>query len=77
MKISIFLFSGLFIGLWISWPGILVPKNWKCFKDIIYKTTKQQISLKAALSVSPKYLFNVKNNKKTSKLRFVSDACFR
>ena len=77
MKSLFLLFSGLFIGLWSSWPGIVNPNNWKCFKDIINKSTKEQISLRATLAVSPNYLLKRKNNKRISKLRVVSDACFR
>ena len=77
MKYLFLLFSGLFIGLWSSWPGIVNPNNWECFKDIINKSTKEQISLRATLAVSPNYLLKRKNNKIISKIRVVSDACFR
>ena len=77
MKPLFILFSGLIIGLWASWPGIVIPNKWGCFRDIIDKSNKEQISLKAALSLSPNYLLKGKNNSKMSKLRVVSDACFR
>ena len=77
MKYLFLLFSGLIIGLWSSWPGIVNPNNWECFKDIINKSTKEQISLRATLAVSPNYLLKRKNNKIISKIRVVSDACFR
>ena len=77
MKRLFLLFSGIFIGLFTAWPGIINPNNWKCFKDIINKSTKDQISLKATLAVSPNYLLKRKNQKTISKLRIVSDACFR
>ena len=77
MKSIFFLFSGFVIGLWSSWPGILIPNNWKCFNEIIDKSKKEQISLKAALAVSPNYLLKGKDNSNASKLRIVSDACFR
>ncbi len=77
MKSFYILLLGLFIGLCASWPGIVIPNNWKCFKDIIDKSTKEQISLKAALALSPNYLLKRNNNSKTSKLRIISDACFR
>ena len=76
MKAFFLLFSGLVIGLWASWPGIVIPNNWRCFKNIIDKSTKEQISFKAALAVSPNYLLKGRN-KNTSKIRIVSDACFR
>ena len=77
MKSFIFLLSGLLIGLLAAWPGLVIPNNWKCFMNIINKSTKEQISMKAALAVSPNYLFKRKKNKIISKLRIVSDACFR
>ena len=77
MKSLYILFLGLFIGFWASWPGIVIPNNWKCFIEIVNKSAKQQISLKAALALTPNYLLKSNNNSKISKLRFVSDACFR
>ena len=77
MKSIFLLFSGIVIGLFSAWPGIVIPNNWKCFKDIVDKSKNEQISLKAALAVSPNYLLKSKNNKKISKLRLVNDVCFR
>ena len=77
MKSFLFLFSGIFIGLYLSWPGILISKNWKCFNEIIEKSTEDKISIKAILEVSPSYLIKNKNKKMTSKIRIVADACFR
>ena len=77
MKSLFLLFSGLFLGLWTAWPGLVIPNNWTCFKDIIIRSSKEQISLKAALSVSPNHLLNRKNKTNFSKFRLVSDACFR
>ena len=64
MKSLYILFLGLLIGLWTSWPGIVIPNNWKCIRDIIDKSTKEQISFKAALALSPNYLLKIKNNSK-------------
>ena len=77
MRSLLFLFSGIFIGLYVSWPGILISKNWKCFNEIIEKSAKDKISIKAVLEVSPSYLINGKNKNMTSKIRVVADACFR
>ena len=77
MKSSFLLFSGLFIGLWIAWPGIINRNNWKCFMDIIDKSSKDEFSIKAALAISPNYLLKGRNFKNTSKLRIAFDACFR
>ena len=77
MRFFLFLFFGIFVGLYLSWPGLVIPKNWKCFNDIIAKAAEDKISLKAALEFSPSYFFKGKNKSKASKLRIVADACFR
>ena len=66
-----------FLSLYLSWPGLLIPENWKCFNQIIAKSAEDKISLKAALEISPSYLIKGKNKKTTSKIRIVADACFR
>ena len=77
MKSIFLLLSGLVLGLFTAWPGIVTPNNWKCFKDIIAKSSKEQISFKAALAVSPNYLLKDRRKNNYSKLRVVFDACFR
>ena len=77
MRLFFFLLCGIFTGLYISWPGLVIPENWKCFKEIIAKSTEDKISLKAALEISPSYFLKAKNKKTTSKIRIVADACFR
>ena len=77
MKSLFLVFSGLVLGLWAAWPGIVKPNNWKCFRDIIDKSSKKQISLKAALAVSPNYLLEGKRKSNNSRIRIVFDACFR
>jgi len=77
MRSFLFLFFGIFAGLYFSWPGILNSKNWKCFIEIIDKSAEEKISLKAVMEVSPSYLIKSKNKNMTSKLRIVADACFR
>ena len=77
MRFLLFLFSGIFAGLFLSWPGLVKPENWKCFNDIISKSAEDKISIKAALEISPSYLLKGKNKKTSSKLRIVADACFR
>ena len=77
MRSIFFIFSGFFIGLYLSWPGILNSKNWKCFNNILAKAADNKFSIKAALEVSPSYLIKSKNNSKLSKIRIVADACFR
>ena len=77
MRFFLFIFLGIFAGLYLSWPGILIPENWKCFNQIITKSSEDKISLKAALEISPSYFLKAKNKKRTSKIRIVADACFR
>ena len=77
MRSFVFIFSGFFVGLYLSWPGILNSKNWKCFNDILEKAAEDKISVKAVLEVSPSYLIKGKNKNITSKIRVVADACFR
>ena len=77
MRSLIFLLSGIFVGLYISWPGLVISKNWKCFNDIIAKSKEDKISLKAVLEVSPSYLIKSKNKNMPSRIRMIADACFR
>ena len=63
MRSFLFLFSGFFAGLYLSWPGILISKNWKCFNEIIEKSADEKISIKAALEISPSYLIKGRNKK--------------
>ena len=77
MRSFLLLFSGIFAGLYLSWPGILILKNWKCFNEIIEKSSEDKISIKALMEVSPSYLIKGKNSNISSKIRVVADACFR
>ena len=73
----LFLFLGIFVDLYLSWPGLVIPENWKCFNQIIARSAEDKISLKAALEISPSYFLKTKNKKTTSKIRMVEDARFR
>ena len=77
MRFLGFIFLGIFAGLYLSWPGILIPGNWKCFNEIIAKSGEDKISLKALLEISLSYFLKAKNKKMTFKIRIVVDACFR
>ena len=46
MRFFLFLFLGIFVGLYLSWPGLVIPENWKCFNQIILKSAQDKISLK-------------------------------
>ena len=77
MRSILFLFSGIFIGLYLSWPGIVVSKNWKCFNDILKNIAEDKISIKAVLEISPSYFLKSKNKNMPSRMRIIADACFR
>ena len=77
MRSFLFLFTGILAGLYLSWPGIVLSNNWKCFNNIIARSEEDKISIKALLEVSPSYLIKNNNKNKITKLRIVADACFR
>ena len=77
MKNTFFLLAGILLGTSISWPGIILLDNWKCFVNIIKRSSEEKISMKAALAVSPNFLLKGEKQTTISKLRVVGDACFR
>ena len=77
MKRFFFFLFEIFLGSWISWPGITSSQNWECFMRIINDSKKDKLSLKAVLSISPKFLLKADSMDYPSRLRIVSDACFR
>ena len=77
MRSFLFLFSGIIAGLYLSWPGILISNNWKCFNNIISKSAEDKISMRAIMEISPSYLIKSKNKNMSSRIRIVADACFR
>ena len=77
MRLFFFLFCGIFTGLYLSWPGLVIPENSKCFREIISKSTEDKISLRATMQIPSSYVLKRKNRKTASKVRIVADACFR
>ena len=77
MRFFLFLFLGIFVGLYLSWPGLGKPEKWRCFNQVIAKPAEDIISLKATLEISPSYFLKAKNKKTTSKIRIVAKASFR
>ena len=67
MRFFLFLFFGIFVGLYLSWPGLVIPENWKCFNQIIAKSAEDKISLKVALDISHSYFLKDKNKKQLPK----------
>ena len=63
MRFFLFLFFGIFVGLYLSWPGIVIPENWKCFNQIIAKSTEDKIYSITAFENSSIYLLKGKNKK--------------
>ena len=77
MRSFLFLLSGVFIGLYLSWPGIMVSKNWKCFNDIVRNISEDKISIKAVMEISPSYFLRSRDKNIPSRMRIIADACFR
>ena len=59
MRSFLYLFSGIFVGLYLSWPGLLSPKNWKCFNEIIEKSAEDKISIKNVEDIAPETEINI------------------
>ena len=76
-KIFIFIIFRISFTLFAALPGIYLPNNWKCLRDIIIKSPNEQISFKAALALYPNYLLKGKRKNNNSKIRVVFDAYFR
>ena len=77
MKGLLFFLFGILLGTWMSWPGINSTENWQCFMRFINDSKKSKLSLKAVLSISPKLLLEADSMDYPSKLRIISDVCFR
>jgi len=77
MRSFLILCSGIFEGLYLSWPRIIIAKSLEFFNDIIAKISEDKISNKAVLEISSNYLIKSKNKNMLSKFRIVSYACFR
>ena len=77
MKGFFFFLFGIFLGSWISWPVITSPENWKYLLKIVNDSKQDKLSLKANLSITPKFLLKFDSMDYFSKFRIVGDACFR
>ena len=67
MRFFLFLFFGIFVGLFLSWPGLVIPENWKCFNQIIEKSAEDKISLIAALEISSVILLRLRIKRRLRK----------
>ena len=77
-KKSVFVFIGIIVGLWISWPGIMKSDSWRCAMKIINQSNRKGTSLRALIAISPKYFLSRESYKGGfGKTRIIGDACFR
>ena len=75
---TLFLFTGLSIGIILIWPGILKNENRRCFYEIIGDGSDGKVSLGTILSIDPTTLVKIKNAKNTyGKILRIGDFCFR
>ena len=54
MRSFILIFSGISIGFWISWPGILIPNNWKDIMKFYNTKHIPHVTIKTLLSKNDK-----------------------
>ena len=75
---TLFFFTGLSIGIFIIWPGILKNENRNCFSKIIKDGSDGSVSIGTILSIEPKYLLKINNAKsRYTKILLIGDQCFR
>ena len=75
---SLFLFTGLSIGIILIWPGILNFENRRCFLKIIKDGSDGKVSIGTILSIEPNYLLKINNaENKYIKILLIGDQCFR
>ena len=69
MQLLFLLFLGFVLGLLLAWKGIDIINNWKSFRNLIEKSSKEQNFFKAALTVCLNYLFKSKEKSNNPKIR--------
>ena len=70
--------SGLSIGIFSIWPGIIKNENRKCFIKIIKDGSDGNVSIDTIFSIEPQYLIKINNARnKYIKVLYVGDYCFR
>ena len=67
MRYFLFLFFGIFSGLYLSWPGLVIPENWKCFNQTFAISAENKISLKAVLEISSNYFARLRIKRRLPK----------
>ena len=75
---TLFFLSGLSIGIFLIWPGILKSENRRCFYKIIEDGSDGKVSVGTILSIDPNSLVKINNAKNTYvKVLRIGDYCFR
>ena len=75
---TLFFLTGLSIGIFLIWPGILKSNNLRCFYKIIEDGSDGKVSVGTILSIDPNSLVRINNAKNTyGKVLTIGDYCFR
>ena len=75
---SLFFLTGISIGIFLIWPGILKSDNRRCFYNIIEDGSDGKVSVGTILSIDPNSLVKINNAKNTyGKVLRIGDYCFR
>ncbi len=75
---TIFFLTGLSIGIFLIWPGILKSDNRRCFYKIIEDGSDGKVSVGTILSIDPNSLVKINNAKNIyGKFLRIGDFCFR
>ena len=75
---TLFFLTGLTIGIFLIWPGILNSNNLRCFYKIIEDGSDGKVSVGTILSIDPNSLVKINNAKNTyDKILRIGDYCFR
>ena len=74
----LFFLTGLSIGIFLIWPGILKNDNRRCFYKIIGDGSDGKVSIGTILSIDPNSLLKINNAKNSyGKVLRIGDYCFR
>ena len=75
---ALFFLTGLSIGIFLIWPGILKSENRSCFYKIIEDGSDGKVSVGTIFSIDPNSLVKINNAKNTyGKVLRIGDYCFR
>ena len=75
---ALFFLTGLSMGIFLIWPGILKSDNRRCFYEIIQDGREGKVSIGTILSIDPNSLVKINNAKNNyGKVLRIGDYCFR